>query len=574
MDARMTFSDSNDISGSSSICDIVNTESPGIESLRKLSENLESIFNSSIVLNSSFSDATIIVEGDREIPVHRCILSARSPYFKNAFSGKERGVKLEFEGLLKDINLSFDVLAIILAYLYTGKVKPLPDGVCVCADEDCSHVTCRPAVDFFVGLLYASFTFQISELVSLYQRRLLDILDKVVADDLLPILSASDVCGNACEKLFIACIHCIVKSDIDVVTLERTLSENIVKQIMDLRLELGLDEPALVNFPDKHVKRIHRALESDDVELLGMLLNEAHTTLDDACALHYAVAFCNSKTTMDLLNLTLADINRRNSRGYTVLHIASMRKEPKIIVSLLTKGAQPSDLTPDGRNALQISKRLTKALDYYKPKEEGKISPTDGLCIEILEQAEGRAPALMLGEASVSLALAGDDVRTQLLYFENRVTLARLLFPMEAKVAMEIAQVNGTLEFLLTATGVQKTVDLNDAPFKIKEEHLNRLRALSKTVELGKRFFPRCSREIDKIMDAEDLSELARLENETEEDRQVKKRRFMELQEIVGKAFVEDKEEYDRNQNICSSSTNTTSNKLGKNRRRFTAFRL
>lgn len=68
------------------------------------------------------------------------------------------------------------------------------------------------------------------------------------------------------------------------------------------------------------------------------------------------------------------------------------------------------------------------------------------------------------------------------------VGLAKLLFPMEAKVAMDIAQVDGTSEFTLTAIrprnladAQRTTVDLNEAPFRIKEEHLNRLRALSKT---------------------------------------------------------------------------------------------
>lgn len=67
------------------------------------------------------------------------------------------------------------------------------------------------------------------------------------------------------------------------------------------------------------------------------------------------------------------------------------------------------------------------------------------------------------------------------------VALASLLFPMEAKVAMEIAQVEGTSEFTLESVysqnlaNAQRTVDLNDAPFMIKEEHLARLRALSKT---------------------------------------------------------------------------------------------
>lgn len=69
----------------------------------------------------------------------------------------------------------------------------------------------------------------------------------------------------------------------------------------------------------------------------------------------------------------------------------------------------------------------------------------------------------------------------------NTVALARMLFPREAKVAMEIAQVDGTLEFTLGSSadfrvGNQRTaVDLNDTPFEIKEEHLARMQALTKT---------------------------------------------------------------------------------------------
>ncbi|KAI8543559.1 hypothetical protein RHMOL_Rhmol08G0228300 [Rhododendron molle] len=60
---------------------------------------------------------------------------------------------------------------------------------------------------------------------------------------------------------------------------------------------------------------------------------------------------------------------------------------------------------------------------------------------------------------------------------------------MEAKVAMDIAQVDGFSEFTLASinsknmVGAQRiTMDLNDTPFKIKDEHLNRIRALSKTL--------------------------------------------------------------------------------------------
>lgn len=250
------------------------------------------------------------------------------------------------------------------------------------------------------------------------QRHLLDILDKVSTDDILVILAVANICGEACERLLTRCVEIIVKSNVDIVTLDKALPQYIVKKIMDSRLELGLNVPENSNLLDKHVKRIHRALDSDDVELVRMLLKEAHTNLDDAHALHYAVSYCDAKTTTEILDLGLADVNCRNSRGYTVLHVAAMRKDPKIIVSLLTKGARLSDLTLDGRKALQISKRLTRAMDYHKSTEEGKASPKERLCIEILEQAERRDP--LLGEASLSLAMAGDDLRMKLLYLENR----------------------------------------------------------------------------------------------------------------------------------------------------------
>ncbi|CAK9144140.1 unnamed protein product [Ilex paraguariensis] len=501
MDTRTVFSDSNYIfSNGSSICCVADTESLSpepspteVSALKRLSETLESIFDSSSDFNF-YADAKITVSG-REVPVHRCILSARSPFFKSVFSGKERNAKLELKELAKDFGVGFDALGTVLAYLYSGKVRALPKNVCACVDDECSHIACRPVLDFLMEALYASYTFQVYELVALFQGHLLDIIDEAAADDILVVLSVANICGKASERLLARCIEIIVKSDVDILTLDKALPQHIAKQIIDSRLELSLHGPEGNGFPDKHVKRIHRALDSDDVELVRMLLKEGHTSLDDAYALHYAVAYCDAKTTTELLDLSIADINCKNPRGYTVLHVAAIRKEPKIIVSLLTKGARPSDLTTDGRKALQILKRLTRAVDYYKSTEEGKATPKDRLCIEILEQAERRDP--LLGEASVSLAMAGDDLRLKLLYLENRVALAKFLFPMEAKVAMDIAQVEGTLEFSLAginsnnlANAQRTTVDLNEAPFKIKEEHLSRLRALSKTVALAKFLFP------------------------------------------------------------------------------------
>lgn len=563
----MTFSDSNDADisrGSSSICCAGNSGSssllpanllPDAVALRRLSETLESMFLSDASSTSDFhffADARLVTAScGREIPVHRCILAARSPFFRNIFSGeKGKNAKFELKEWMKDYDVSSEVIINVLSYLYSGRVKANPKDVCICVDDECSHEACMPVVKFMVEVLYASSVFQVSELVAKFQRHLLDILDKASADDILMILSVARVCSKTCERLFDACIQIIVKSDVDFITLDKSLPENIVKKIMDSRLELGLQGPDSGGFPDKHVRRIHRALDSDDVELIRMLLKEGHTTLDDAYALHYAVAYCDAKTTTELLDLALADVNYRNSRGYTVLHVAAMRKEPKIIVSLLTKGANLSDLTSDGLKAVQIAKRLTRYADYKRPTEEGKDSSKDGLCIEILEQAERRDP--LPGEASVSLAIAGDELRTKLLYLENRVSLAKLLFPMEARVAMDIAQVDVTSEFSLArinknlADVLRTTVDLNETPFRMKEEHLNRMRALSRTVELGKRFFPRCSEVLNKIMDTDDLTEIAYMGSDTPEERLLKKQRYVELQQVLCKAFNEDKEEFDK----------------------------
>jgi regulatory protein NPR1 len=244
------------------------------------------------------------------------------------------------------------------------------------------------------------------------------VLDEVEVDNVPLILSVANICKKSCMKLLERCLQKVVWSNLDMITLEKALSPDIIKQVTDSRLSLGLVSPEDKGFPNKHVRRILRALDADDMELVRILLKEGHTNLDDAFALHYAVEHCDSKITTELLEIALADVNLRNPRGYTVLHIAAKRRDPKIVVSLLTKGARPSDLTIDGRKAVQLSKRLTKHGNHFGTTEEGKPSPKDRLCIEILEQAERRYP--QLGEASVSLAMAGDYQRGKLLYLENR----------------------------------------------------------------------------------------------------------------------------------------------------------
>lgn len=532
------------------------SKSPEIAALEKLSESIESLLS---LADVDCSDAEIVVQ-DRPVAVHRCILAARSPFFREKLFPKTRpdsqaaSTKLRYE--LKDWvtegNVGYEAFKILLAYLYSGRVKaPLPE-VCICVDQTCVHDACRPAVDFAVELMYAAHVFQIPELVSLSQRRLLNFVEKAQVEDVIPILIAANICDTGNDQLLTRCIHRVGRSDLDNVALEKELPQEVVNRVKEFRLSMGV-----ATFPSspqqKNIQRIQKALDSDDVELVKLLLQEGvgQITLDDAHALHYAAAYCDPKITSELLELGCADVNLKNPRGYTVIHIAAMRREPATIVALLTKGANPSDLTSDDRTALQISKRLTRAIDY-QPTDEGKESPKDRLCIEILEQAESANP--LMAEVPLSLGFAGDDLRTKLLDLENRVALAKILFPTEAKLAMEIAHVDATSEF---------TVDLNETPSAVMTKKVfSRMKALSRTVELGKHFFPRCSEVLNKIMD-DDLPVISL------EEQRVKRKRYDELRSVVSEAFSKDKADFEKSGMSSSSSSSSVRDGLRHKNNRY-----
>lgn len=521
------------------------SKSPDIAALEKLSESIESLLS---IADLDCSDAEIVVQ-DRAVPVHRCILAARSPFFREKLFPSTRPesqaasakLRYEFKDWLTEGNVGYEAFRILLAYLYSGKVKAPPTEVCICMDSTCAHDACRPAVDFTVELMYAAHVIQIPELVSLSQRRLLNFVERAQVEDVISILIAANVCETGNDQLLTRCIQRVGRSDLDNVALDKELPQEVVKRVKEFRSSLGV-----ATFPSssqqKNIQRIQRALDSDDVELVKLLLQEGEgkITLDDAYALHYAAAYCDPKITSELLDLGCADVNLKNQRGYTVLHIAAMRREPATIVALLTKGANPSELTFDERTALQIAKRLTRAIDYCRTTDEGKESPKDRLCIEILERAESRNP--LRAEVPFSLAFAGEDMRTKLLDLENRVALAKILFPTEAKLAMEIAHVDATSEF---------TVDLNETPTAVMtKKFIARMKALSRTVELGKHFFPRCSAVLNKIMD-DDLPEI------TLEEQRVKRKRYDELKNVVSEAFSKDKADIEKSGMSSSSSSSS-----------------
>ncbi|XP_051128968.1 BTB/POZ domain and ankyrin repeat-containing protein NPR1 [Andrographis paniculata] len=516
-------------------------------SLKKLSYSLEQLLCEP---GSDFSDADIVVEG-KSIGIHRCILAARSKFFDDLFrnhkgsAGKEGKPKYSIEDLSPKGRIGYEALVIVLSYLYTGRLKPSPPEVSTCVDSTCIHDGCRPAIDFAVELMYASAVFQVAELMSLFQRRLLNLAGKAIVEDIIPILIVAFDCRLS--HLRCQCINRVAQSDLENIAIEKEIPPEVA-DIKLIRLNSQAEDERhaaaqVDHLREKQVKRMHKALDSDDVELVRLLLTDSEVTLDEAFALHYAITYCDPKIVKEVLSLGLADVNLRNTRGHTVLHIAARRKEPSIIVSLLTKGASASDLTPEGQNALSICRRLTKPKDYEMKRQEGCEANNDRICIDVLEREMSRNP--FAEDTMLSLAVA-DDLYVRSLYLEDRVSFARMFFPTEAKLAMEIAHAETTsgLAGLLSSRGSSGNleVDLNESPHSQKKRLLARIETLSRTVELGHRYFPNCSQVLDKFME-DDLPDAIYLEKGTDEEQRMKRLRFMELKDEVQKAFTKDKAE-------------------------------
>ncbi|KAI9384836.1 hypothetical protein POPTR_012G118300v4, partial [Populus trichocarpa] len=462
-------------------------------------------------------------------------------------------------------NVGYEAFLIFLSYLYTGKLKPSPMEVSTCVDNVCAHDACRPAITFAVELTYASSIFQVPELVSLFQRRLLNFVRKALAEDVIPILVVAFHCQSS--QLIAQCVDRIAVSNLDNISIEKELPHEVADKIKQLRRKpISEDEnntEAGDPLREKRIKRIHMALDSDDVELVKLLLTESDISLDDANALHYCASYCDLKFMSEVLSLGLANVNLRNSRGYTVLHIAAMRKEPSVIVSLLAKGASALDLTSDGQSAVSICRRLTRPKDYHAKTEQGQEANKDRLCIDILEREMRRNPRG--GSASITSHTMVDDLHMKLLYLENRVAFARLFFPTEAKLAMDIAHAATTSEFAGLAaskgsSGNLREVDLNETPIMQNKRLRSRMEALMKTVEMGRRYFPNCSEVLDKFME-DDLPDLFFLEKGTPDEQRIKRTRFMELKEDVQKAFNKDKAVINRS--VLSSSSSSSSQKDG-----------
>ncbi|KAJ6337143.1 hypothetical protein OIU76_006921 [Salix suchowensis] len=155
-------------------------------------------------------------------------------------------------------------------------------------------------------------------------------------------------------------------------------------------------------------------------------------------------------------------------------------------MALLTRGANASETASDGQNAVSICRRLTRPKDYNEKTKQGEESNKDRICIDVLER-EMRRTSLSENVSILSPSVA-DDLNMKLDYLENRVAFARLLFPAEARLAMDFANANSTsMNTGLLASkskgssGSLREVDLNESPAVQAVRLQSTLHALRKT---------------------------------------------------------------------------------------------
>ncbi|KAH9705979.1 Regulatory protein NPR1 [Citrus sinensis] len=403
----------------------------------------------------------------------------------------------------------------ILHYLYTGKVKPSPLVVSTCVDDACAPDACPPAVNYAIELMYASAAFQMKELVLLLQ--------KAVVEDVIPILMAA--------------LHCHL-NQLRSLCIQRVEVSSEIKSIRIKFHQEFEDNTAEVDpVHAKRVRRIHKALDSDDFELLNLLLNEYEVTLDDAYALHYAAAYCSPNVFVEVLNMGLADLNLKDARGHTVLHVAARRKEPAVLLAQLSKGACASETKSDGQTAVAICRRMTRRKDYTEASKQGQEINKDRLCIDVLDN-------FMSGNLTMSSEVMDDDFQ---------LAFARLLFPSEARITIGIAGAD-TTNFntgfsALNPIGLSwnlKEVDLSETPLAFAELFVI-------AVERGRRYFPHCSEVVDKFLDC-DWLDASLLESDALEEQKLKRARLIELEEDVQEAFCKDMA-YDNRSGLPSSSS-------------------
>ncbi|CAH8265554.1 unnamed protein product [Arabidopsis lyrata] len=388
------------------------------ESLRSLSLD----FLNLLINGQAFSDVTFSVEG-RLVHAHRCILAARSLFFRKFFCGTDspqpvtgidptrhgsvpasptRGSTAP-AGVIPVNSVGYEVFLLLLQFLYSGQVSIVPqkhEPRPNCGERGCWHTHCSAAVDLALDTLAASRYFGVEQLALLTQKQLASMVEKASIEDVMKVLIASR--KQDMHQLWTTCSHLVAKSGLPPEILAKHLPIDVVAKIEELRLKSSIARRSLMphnhhhdlsvaqDLEDQKIRRMRRALDSSDVELVKLMVMGEGLNLDESLALHYAVESCSREVVKALLELGAADVNYpAGPAGKTPLHIAAEMVSPDMVAVLLDHHADPNVRTVGGITPLDILRTLTSDF-LFKGAVPGltHIEPNKlRLCLELVQSA-------------------------------------------------------------------------------------------------------------------------------------------------------------------------------------------
>ncbi|CAJ1967679.1 unnamed protein product [Sphenostylis stenocarpa] len=384
------------------------------DSLRSLSLDYLNL----LINGQAFSDVTFQVEG-RLVHAHRCILAARSLFFRKFFCGPDPPPALDPSassraaaasaarppGVIPVNSVGYEVFLLLLQFLYSGQVSIVPqkhEARPNCGERGCWHTHCTSAVDLALDTLAAARYFGVEQLALLTQKQLASMVEKASIDDVMKVLIASR--KQEMQQLWSTCSHLVAKSGLPPEVLAKHLPIDVVAKIEELRLKssiarrsmLPLQHPhhhpdlASADMEDQKIRRMRRALDSSDVELVKLMVMGEGLNLDEALALHYAVESCSREVVKALLELGAADVNfQAGPAGKTPLHVAAEMVSPEMVAVLLDHHADPNVRTVEGVTPLDILRTLTSDF-LFKGAVPGltHIEPNKlRLCLELVQSA-------------------------------------------------------------------------------------------------------------------------------------------------------------------------------------------
>ncbi|KAG2622931.1 BTB/POZ domain and ankyrin repeat-containing protein NH5.1 [Panicum virgatum] len=377
-----------------------------------------------LINGQAFSDVAFSVEG-RLVHAHRCVLAARSLFFRKLFCGLDpnhqpppppqlgspgaRAAGAAPELVIPVSSIRYEVLVLVLQFLYSGQASvaapksgPLPG----CGARGCWHTRCGAAVDLALDTLAAARSFGVEQLALLVQKQLESMVKEASVDDVMKVLMASR--KFEMQELWATCSHLVARSGLSADLLAKHLPIEVVAKIEEIRAKspvaaantprspflthhyLPINAPSSAADRDHKIRRMRRALDAADIELVKLMVMGEGLDLDDALAVHYAVQHCNRDVVKALLELGAADVNSRaGPTGKTALHLAAEMVSPDMVSVLLDHHADPNARTLDGVTPLDVLRSLTSEF-LFKGAVPGltHIEPNKlRLCLELVQSA-------------------------------------------------------------------------------------------------------------------------------------------------------------------------------------------